>query len=209
MLAEIINDTYYKIALIFFAIMIVVALFFVLTKRVIQNKLLNSLMNGDYEQFDALVNKDITRLSIRPYNLFFMELCAAIAKNNKAKVKEIANYFRKIKMNQNQKIALYSKLFYFYITQNDKSAAKRAYDELNEFDSYPNKNDIDCLKDTMLDEGYKYLDETLEKYAQASEDKKLQYEILLMNMYTNKNEIEKAKEYFEKSQSRMEKVLSK
>lgn len=191
-------------------ILLLIAITAIVARKVLSDKLIKHLVNGEYEEFEKLANKDVTRLAIRPFNLFYMQLNEAMVKGNKTQIKEISNYFNHIKMNDRQAISLYSKLFYYYVSSDDKTQADKAYKKLKNYPDFEGMGKADIIHDTLVDGGYKYLNQVLEEYKECDNDEdKLQCEMMLLNMYTNKGDMQEAKKYVELSQNRMEKLQAK
>ena len=156
-------------------------------------------MQGDFEKFETLCSQKIIQLVIHPYNLLFMQLNEAMAKKDNKKVRKLLKSFDQIKITDKQKTAVYSKAFYYYFTlgqtERSKERVNEYYQKLSKYEDYDGKEEIDIIFDTFVNGGYKYLGTMLEKYTHARSEEKLECEMLLMNMYTNKGDLEEAKKY--------------
>lgn len=201
-------NTFIKLCFIFSGIVLAFTLFIIISRKIISNKLVKNLMAENYEEFDKLINNDLTKLVIKPYNLFFMQLNKEMISKNNSAVQKTANVFSRIKMNKDQAVTLYMRLFHYYLDQDDKTHAKRYYKKLNDYE-FKGKEGYKVIYDTLVEDGYKYLNETLKAYESTTdESRKLEFEIMLMNMYTNKGDLKEAKKY-EKLSSERAKTLTK
>lgn len=159
------------------------------------NELTNSLINKDYNKFDKLIkSKEISKF-LQPFNICYLKLNKAIISENKVLINSAFDNFDKLNLNDKQKHFLYTKALYYYAAE-DKKRATQYYNCLKNTKNI-NIYDIDRVYDTLVLNGYKYLDESLNELSTSIESNKSDLMILISNMYANKNDKDNAKKYLE------------
>ncbi|MBR4421574.1 MAG: hypothetical protein IKS69_03470, partial [Erysipelotrichaceae bacterium] len=92
----------------------------------------------------------------------------------------------------------------------DTQKAKKYYQILKDNDDAKlDMTMMDRLYNIYVENGYQYLDETLEKYQTAKESEKPQLEGMLAKMYENKGDKKNARIYEEKLQKYAEELQKK
>ena len=163
-------------------------------KNDIFKKLSACISKRDFESFEKLIDDDQTKRLFPIYNRNFMKLNEAFMKDDRKAIKEAFESFSGLRMNKMQKEALYKRGFYYYLSAKDKANTKEYYDLLLEL-GVPDEEMIRVMYDTYIEKGYAYLERILEECGKAEGDDKMPYYALLADMYRNKGEEEKAKEY--------------
>ena len=156
-------------------------------------KLSKLLIDKDYKTFDELIEAPETRKLFPTFYTAFLKLNEALLQNDAKKIDKAFDSFA-MNMNKAQKEALYKKGFYYYLSIEDKTKTDRYYEQLKQL----NVNDqhiLDVTYDTYIKKGYAYLEETLQQIKDLDDRQKMPYYALLSDMYKNKGEEDKAKEY--------------
>ena len=158
------------------------------------NKLGSYLNEKDFKSFDQYIESDEIKKIFPEYNIKFLKLNEAILKEDKSIIDKAFLSFDNVKMNKAQKSALYHKGFYYYLALEDKKKTDKYYSLLKEGVAEDIER-IDCAYDTYLLKGSKYLDKVLDIVKNLKEEEALPYYSLLIQMYENKGEKDKVKEY--------------
>jgi hypothetical protein len=182
-------------------------------KTNIQNKKVNELatllMQGKYDEFDKLIDSNNYKNKLPILNYFYLKLNKAIILKNAASIEEILNDNNLDKLSNKEKDILYKRAFYYYLNEKDKNKTQKYYELIKQL----NRNDfitIDRLYDTYINNGYKYLDDTLKQLSLAKDDNtKAQLELLLSNMYANKKDKDNVEKYLNLAQSHLNKGINK
>lgn len=154
------------------------------------------LNRKDFRTFDELIDSRPVQRLFPAYNRAYLKLNGAMYKEDMAKIDEAFDSFT-MPMNKAQKEALYKKGFYYYLGLEDKEKTDHYYDLLKELD-VKDRHSLDVMYDIYIDKGYKYLDEMNERIEGLSEDEQMPFFALLADMYRNKGDDKKAKEYEKK-----------
>ena len=97
-------------------------------------------------------------------------------------------------MNKLQKEALYKRGFYYFLSEEDKENTRVYYDLLKDL-NIRDQETLDVMYDTYILKGYKYLDQIQKQCNEAEGDGKMALYALLSDMYHNKGDEDKAREY--------------
>lgn len=174
--------------------LIVLEIIFSATKKNISNKLTSLLMEYRFDELDALLNKKTTKYFVKAYNYYYLKFNKAVIQRNNGEVNECIEILEKTKSSKEQKAALYSKEFYYYLSIDDKEKARIAYENYKE-NSTDELLDIDIMYDTFVLGNSTYLERTLKAYKNASKEKLPDLDLLLSEMYKNKNKKTEADKY--------------
>ena len=157
-------------------------------------KLSELMANKEFEEFEKLIDSDEVRKAFPIYNRNFLKLNEAFLKEDKDAISEAFQSFSGLTMNKVQKEALYQKAFYYYLSIKDKGNCRAYYDLLKDL-GVKDQETLDIMYDTYILNGYKYLDQLLEKCGEGKDPKNLPIYSILADVYRNKGEEVKAKEY--------------
>ena len=156
-------------------------------------KLSRLLIDKDYKTFDELIEAPETRKLFPAFNTAFFKLNEALLQDDAGKIDKAFDSFT-MNMNKAQKEALYRKGFYYYLGIEDKAKTDQYYEQLKQL-NVKDQHILDVAYDTYIKKGYTYLEETLEQIKDFNDRQKMPYYALLSDMYKNKGEEDKAKEY--------------
>lgn len=172
------------------------------------NNLTRLIVNKQYKQFDEIIDSKDVKKYFAKFNHLFLKLNKEVLVNNTEKAEQIMEQLNATKLSNRQKEAFYSKAFYYFIAKEDDNQAKK-YHDLYMSSCKNNKEDIDCVFNTMVEKGYKYLDTTLQKLQGANQTTQIQLYSLISTMYENKGDIQKAEEYTDKLKDLIDKISKK
>ncbi|WP_294562770.1 hypothetical protein [uncultured Traorella sp.] len=112
-------------------------------------KLMKAIMT-DEDEFLKLVDSFMVKYLFPPYNREFMRLNNYIARGADKKVKEQISLMEQMRMNRNQRFAVYQTAFQYFITINSESNAKNMQRKMNAFID-ENKLDPEMKKTIDMD----------------------------------------------------------
>lgn len=169
------------------------------------NELTDLMMSGKFDEFDEKINTKKARRLILPFNVDFMKLNSAIMKGDQKAAESCFERFEQVRLNTEQKSAVYIRGFYYYLGLEDLKKAEVYYRKLAENRKEDCNEEIERLYDTYVLGGIKYLRQTEEAWENASENEKPTLEALLIKLYENKGDSEKAEEFAKKFKSHFDK----
>ncbi|MBQ4253382.1 MAG: hypothetical protein II712_01000, partial [Erysipelotrichaceae bacterium] len=152
------------------------------------------LYKQKFREFYQLLEDKKVKRSVPPFNIDFMKLNAAVMQKDPGKIKEALERFEHVRLNNKQKQAVYINAFNYFVYQDDKKQAKYCYEKLQGL-SFPERPEIERIYNTFIEEKADYLDEVLEDYNDAEGDEKIGYLPMLIQIYQNLGDKQKAKEY--------------
>lgn len=170
---------------------------FVITRshKKITEKLLLDIANNKQDDFNKLMKKNTTGFFVKPFELYRLNLLNAVKNKTKKDIDDAYDAFNQLNMNVNQKVNIYTDAFYYYLSNNNITKCKEYYELLSYIDSYPNKFNIDCSYNTFIENGYKYLNEALDKLNLCKANEKPMLLSLISTMYKNKNDKDNEAKY--------------
>lgn len=165
-------------------------------RGLIQNKLMQLLMNGSFKEFEEYADSFEVKTNVKPFNLEYIKMNAAIMQSDSNKLEKSFNKLLNMKMNDEQREEVYLNCFNHYIDKNDSKKA-RQFKELLIKNSRNSslKTYVQRVYDVKIEHSFKYLDEMLNELSNKDINKATHY-LLIAEMYKNKNDNEKAAEYY-------------
>ena len=160
----------------------------------LMNRLTGLLAEKKFREFDELIDAPGTRKAFPVFNLYFLKLNEAFLKEDEKEIRKAFDSFNDLRMNKVQKEALYKKGFYYYLSMEDKKNTGVYYGLLKEL-GIRDQETIDIMYDTYILNGYQYLDKIQKQCDEAQGENKTAFYALLSDLYRNKGDEEKAKEY--------------
>ena len=120
-------------------------------------------------------------------------------------------HFDEVRLNSEQKEAVYSQAFDYYLATGDKKKTRKYHKAIMEMNPKdPSlKNSIDRMYDIYVKDGYRYLEDTLEELEQVNEDAVPLLEGMIASMYKNKGDQEKYQEYKSASEKHFRELSEK
>lgn len=195
--------------------MVMVAAAFVFTvyievkKRTTIGKLETYLAKGDYESYLKLVDRPLTSILYPKYNVLFLRLNATMALSDAEQTERTIEQMAKLKMSDEQRLALAVKAFNFYVDVEDKRKAKEAlkYIEKHGGKEAPGVNRR--TYDIFLKKSSAYISEMEHALEKATPSDEVMLCQLLAVQYENKGDHEKAAAYRERVERVMDATLGK
>lgn len=195
--------------------MVMVAAAFVFTvyievkKRTTIGKLETYLAKGDFESYLKLVDRPLTSILYPKYNVLFLRLNATMALSDAEQTERTIEQMAKLKMSDEQRLALAVKAFNFYVDVEDKRKAKEA---LKYIEKHGGKEAAGVNRRTyeiFLKKSSAYISEMEHALEKATPSDEVMLCQLLAVQYENKGDHEKAAAYRERVERVMDATLGK
>ena len=197
------------IGMIMVAVVLVFTVYMEVKKRTTIGKLETYLAKGDFESYIKLVDRPLTSILYPKYNVLFLRLNATMALSDAEQTERTIEQMAKLKMNDEQRLALAVKAFSFYVDVEDKRKAKEALKYIEKHGGKEAARVNRRTYDIFLKKSSAYISEmehALEKAAPSDEVMLCQ---LLAVQYENKGDHKKAAAYRERVERVMDATLGK
>ena len=195
--------------------MVMVAAAFVFTvyievkKRTTIGKLETYLAKGDFESYLKLVDRPLTSILYPKYNVLFLRLNATMALGDAEQTERTIEQMAKLKMSDEQRLALAVKAFNFYVDVEDKRKAKEALKYIEKHGGKEAARVNRRTYDIFLKKSSAYISEMEHALEKATPSDEVMLCQLLAVQYENKGDHEKAAAYRERVERVMDATLGK
>lgn len=195
--------------------MVMVAAAFVFTvyievkKRTTVGKLETYLAKGDFESYLKLVDRPLTSVLYPKYNVLFLRLNATMALSDAEQTERTIEQMAKLKMSDEQRLALAVKAFNFYVDVEDKRKAKEALKYIEKHGGKEAAGVNRRTYDIFLKKSSAYISEMEHALEKATPSDEVMLCQLLAVQYENKGDHEKAAAYRERVERVMDATLGK
>ena len=195
--------------------MVMVAAAFVFTvyieikKRTTIGKLETYLATGDFESYLKLVDRPLTSILYPKYNVLFLRLNATMALSDAEQTERTIEQMAKLKMSDEQRLALAVKAFNFYVDVEDKRKAKEALKYIEKHGGKEAAGVNRRTYDIFLKKSSAYISEMEHALEKATPSDEVMLCQLLAVQYENKGDHEKAAAYRERVERVMDATLGK
>ncbi|VWL98183.1 Uncharacterised protein [Collinsella intestinalis] len=195
--------------------MVMVAAAFVFTvyievkKRTTVGKLETYLAKGDFESYLKLVDRPLTSILYPKYNVLFLRLNATMALSDAEQTERTIEQMAKLKMSDEQRLALAVKAFNFYVDVEDKRKAKEALKYIEKHGGKEAAGVNRRTYDIFLKKSSAYISEMEHALEKATPSDEVMLCQLLAVQYENKGDHEKAAAYRERVERVMDATLGK
>ena len=195
--------------------MVMVAEAFVFTvyievkKRTTIGKLETYLAKGDFESYLKLVDRPLTSVLYPKYNVLFLRLNATMALSDAEQTERTIEQMAKLKMSDEQRLALAVKAFNFYVDVEDKRKAKEALKYIEKHGGKEAAGVNRRTYDIFLKKSSAYISEMEHALEKATPSDEVMLCQLLAVQYENKGDHEKAAAYRERVERVMDATLGK
>ena len=188
------KDILVLIGVIIADVVLLVELLYFILRRNTSNKLFQAAFQGDDEWFASIAGS-LGGKVISPFEKELIRFNVAETRKEQSRIEESIHNFEKMDLKDSQKRKIYQRIFYYYVDRNKKAEAKKYYQELNSLGVYKNKKDVEMTYDTFINNGHRYLDESLERLKKAKAEEVPTLEKNISRMYENKGIHAEAKKY--------------
>lgn len=195
--------------------MVMVAAAFVFTvyievkRRTTIGKLETYLAKGDFESYLKLVDRPLTSILYPKYNVLFLRLNATMALSDAEQTERTIEQMAKLKMSDEQRLALAVKAFNFYVDVEDKRKAKEALKYIEKHGGKEAAGVNRRTYDIFLKKSSAYISEMEHALEKATPSDEVMLCQLLAVQYENKGDHEKAAAYRERVERVMDATLGK
>lgn len=178
-------------------------------KRTTIGKLETYLAKGDFESYLKLVDRPLTSVLYPKYNVLFLRLNATMALSDAEQTERTIEQMAKLKMSDEQRLALAVKAFNFYVDVEDKRKAKEALKYIEKHGGKEAAGVNRRTYDIFLKKSSAYISEMEHALEKATPSDEVMLCQLLAVQYENKGDHEKAAAYRERVERVMDATLGK
>lgn len=197
------------IGMVMVAAVLVFTVYMEVKKRTTIGKLETYLAKGDFESYLKLVDRPLTSILYPKYNVLFLRLNATMALSDAKQTERTIEQMAKLKMNDEQRLALAVKAFNFYVDVEDKRKAKEALKYIEKHGGKEAARVNRRTYDIFLKKSSAYIPEMEHALEKATPSDEVMLCQLLAVQYENKGDHEKAAAYRERVERVMDATLGK
>ena len=197
------------IGMVMVAAVLVFTVYMEVKKRTTIGKLETYLAKGDFESYLKLVDRPLTSILYPKYNVLFLRLNATMALSDAEQTEQTIEQMAKLKMNDEQRLALAVKAFNFYVDVEDKRKAKEALKYIEKHGGKEAARVNRRTYDIFLKKSSAYIPEMEHALEKATPSDEVMLCQLLAVQYENKGDHEKAAAYRERVERFMDATLGK
>lgn len=197
------------IGMVMVAAVLVFTVYMEVKKRTTIGKLETYLAKGDFESYIKLVDRPLTSILYPKYNVLFLRLNATIALSDAEQTERTIEQMAKLKMNDEQRLALAVKAFSFYVDVEDKRKAKEALKYIEKHGGKEAARVNRRTYDIFLKKSSAYISEMEHALEKATPSDEVMLCQLLAVQYENKGDHERAAAYRERVERVMDATLGK
>ena len=197
------------IGMVMVAVVLVFTVYMEVKKRTTIGKLETYLAKGDFESYIKLVDRPLTSILYPKYNVLFLRLNATMALSDAEQTERTIEQMAKLKMNDEQRLALAVKAFSFYVDVEDKRKAKEALKYIEKHGGKETARVNRRTYDIFLKKSSAYISEMEHALEKATPSDEVMLCQLLAVQYENKGDHERAAAYRERVERVMDATLGK
>lgn len=197
------------IGMVMVAVVLVFTVYMEIKKRTTIGKLETYLAKGDFESYIKLVDRPLTSILYPKYNVLFLRLNATMALSDAEQTERTIEQMAKLKMNDEQRLALAVKAFSFYVDVEDKRKAKEALKYIEKHGGKEAARVNRRTYDIFLKKSSAYISEMEHALEKATPPDEVMLCQLLAVQYENKGDHERAAAYRERVERVMDATLGK
>lgn len=197
------------IGMVMVAAVLVFTVYMEVKKRTTIGKLETYLAKGDFESYLKLVDRPLTSILYPKYNVLFLRLNATMALSDAEQTERTIEQMAKLKMSDEQRLALAVKAFNFYVDVEDKRKAKEALKYIEKHGGKEAAGVNRRTYDIFLKKSSAYISEMEHALEKATPSDEVMLCQLLAVQYENKGDHEKAAAYRERVERVMDATLGK
>lgn len=197
------------IGMVMVAVVLVFTVYMEVKKRTTIGKLETYLAKGDFESYLKLVDRPLTSILYPKYNVLFLRLNATMALSDAEQTERTIEQMARLKMNDEQRLALAVKAFSFYVDVEDKRKAKEALKYIEKHGGKEAARVNRRTYDIFLKKSSAYIPEMEHALEKATPSDEVMLCQLLAVQYENKGDHKKAAAYRERVERVMDATLGK
>lgn len=197
------------IGMVMVAVVLVFTVYMEIKKRTTIGKLETYLAKGDFESYIKLVDRPLMSILYPKYNVLFLRLNATMALSDAEQTERTIEQMAKLKMNDEQRLALAVKAFSFYVDVEDKRKAREALKYIEKHGGKEAARVNRRTYDIFLKNSSAYISEMEHALEKATPSDEVMLCQLLAVQYENKGDHERAAAYRERVERVMDATLGK
>ena len=197
------------IGMVMVAVVLVFTVYMEVKKRTTIGKLETYLAKGDFESYIKLVDRPLMSILYPKYNVLFLRLNATMALSDAEQTERTIEQMAKLKMNDEQRLALAVKAFNFYVDVEDKRKAREALKYIEKHGGKEAARLNRRTYDIFLKKSSAYISEMEHALEKATPSDEVMLCQLLAVQYENKGDHERAAAYRERVERVMDATLGK
>lgn len=197
------------IGMVMVAVVLVFTVYMEVKKRTTIGKLETYLAKSDFESYIKLVDRPLMSILYPKYNVLFLRLNATMALSDAEQTERTIEQMAKLKMNDEQRLALAVKAFSFYVDVEDKRKAKEALKYIEKHGGKEAARVNRRTYDIFLKKSSAYISEMEHALEKATPSDEVMLCQLLAVQYENKGDHERAAAYRERVERVMDATLGK
>lgn len=197
------------IGMVMVAVVLVFTVYMEVKKRTTIGKLETYLAKGDFESYIKLVDRPLTSILYPKYNVLFLRLNATMALSDAEQTERTIEQMAKLKMNDEQRLALAVKAFNFYVDVEDKRKAREALKYIEKRGGKEAARVNRRTYDIFLKKSSAYISEMEHALEKATPSDEVMLCQLLAVQYENRGDHERAAAYRERVERVMDATLGK
>ena len=161
--------------------------------KYVSSNLTDYLYNGDFDNFEKLINKWYTKYLIHPFNIDFLKLSEALVKQDSKQIEKCLEVFENTTITDKQKQAIYQKAFFYYLQEDNHTKLKKYYKLIKNLEDKTLFNNIDDIYKIVVDKDVTLLSKYENIYNENNNNSMAAY--LLYNIYKNSDDSKNANKY--------------
>lgn len=197
------------IGMVMVAVVLVFTVYMEVKKRTTIGKLETYLAKGDFESYIKLVDRPLMSILYPKYNVLFLRLNATMALSDAEQTERTIEQMAKLKMNDEQRLALAVKAFSFYVDVEDKRKAKEVLKYIEKHGGKEAARVNRRTYDIFLKKSSAYISEMEHALEKATPSDEVMLCQLLAVQYENRGDHERAAAYRERVERVMDATLGK
>lgn len=162
-------------------------------KRVYENQLETFLQNEKYDAFDAICHNFITILVVPAYRLEYYKLTSYLMREDRENIDVSFKKLIKFSSRKNR-VKILKQAFNYYINV-DGDECREILEQIEKCADESTARECRTLYSIVVNKESRYIDEMLEEYKSADEQRKAVLEYLLYLQYQNKGDKKNASKY--------------
>lgn len=169
-----------------------------------QNKMVELLQNGEFDQFFALTDSLLTKYLFPRYNVEYLKLNGYIIKGEEANIEKQFDFLLNARKNKAQTEDITMKAFNYYVGIENKEKSTELLEQIQSFTNERMVKEAETMYDIFILKNGNHIEELLTTLEKLPEEGKAVNEYLLSVQYENIGDKENAKKYEKLSKKHME-----
>ncbi|MCF0106602.1 MAG: hypothetical protein HUJ53_07560 [Holdemanella sp.] len=183
--------------------LIVIVFLLKMVRKLLYNKLIALLQDGEFETFYKKTDTVLYRLLISKIDLLFLKLKASFLEQNKKRILLYLNEIEPLLITNMQKEKVYIDAFNYFISIEDKNNSKKYLNKINELDNPRMKIEVNRVYNIYIRKSDEDLKNLLEECMELEEENRAVHEYLISIIYKNKNDRKNQQKYEDLSRLHM------